>query len=66
MKWGEILLKIKCLLKVEDLFNFFVLYCGGNNILGDKGEKFVDLRLKINNILVSLVKLLFDIVLVWL
>lgn len=62
---GEILPKIKCLLKVEDPPNFLVLHCGGNNIPGDKGEKYVDLRLKINNILVSLAKLLPDTVLVW-
>lgn len=62
---GEILPKIKCLLKVEDPPNFLVLHCGGNNIPGDKGEKYVDLRLKINNTLVSLAKLLPDTVLVW-
>lgn len=65
MKWGEIMPKIKCLLKVEDPPNFLVLHCGGNNIPGDKGEKSVDLRLKINNTLVSLAKLLPDTVLVW-
>lgn len=59
MKWwgGGIMPKIKCLLKVEDPPNFLVLHCGGNTIPGDKGEKSVDLRLKINNTFVSLAKL---------
>lgn len=59
------MLKIKSLLKVEDPPHFLVLHCGGNNIPGNKGEKSVYLRLKINNTLVSLAKLLHDTVLVW-
>lgn len=62
---GEIMPKNQVFTKKkEDPPNFLALHCGGNIKPGDKGEKSVDLRLKINNTLVDLAKLLPDTLLV--